>query len=91
MNTLFVVAVFDVQRAYFYAEEKRDTFVELPDFVPAEFWTAHVGKLLKACFHNELCSVTGTVHGDDIFVACPRQDVVKWERHSRKNGRPVIR
>ena len=28
-----VVAVFDVRRAYFYAEEKRDTFVEcrIPD------------------------------------------------------------
>ena len=26
-----VVTVFDVRRAYFYAEEKRDTFVELPD------------------------------------------------------------
>ena len=94
-----VVAVFDVRRAYFYAEEKRDTFVELPDYVPAEFRTKHDGKLRKAlygtrpaaaswrdemrrglvscsltvgtvsrcCFHNELCSVAGTVHGDDIF------------------------
>ena len=43
-----VVAVFDVLRAYFYAEEKRDTFVELPDYVPAEFRTTHVGKLRKA-------------------------------------------
>ena len=43
-----VVAVFDVRRAYFYAEEKRDTFVELPDYVPAEFRTTHVGKLRKA-------------------------------------------
>ena len=32
-----VVAVSDVPRAYFHAEEKRDTFVELPDCVPAEF------------------------------------------------------
>ena len=32
-----VVAVFDVRRAYFYAEEKRDTFVELSDCVPAAF------------------------------------------------------
>ena len=44
-----VVAVFDVRRAYFYAEEKRDTFVELPHYVPAEFRTTHVGKLRKAC------------------------------------------
>ena len=95
-----VVAVFDVQRAYFYAEEKRDTFVELPDYVPAEFQATHVGKLRKAlygtrtaaaswgdelrkglvscnltvgtvsrcCFHTELCSVAGTVHGDDIYL-----------------------
>ena len=104
-----VVAVFDVRRAYFYAEEKRDTLVELPDYVPAEFRTTHVGKLRKAlygtrpaaaswgnelrkglvscsltvgtvsrcCFHNELCSVAETVHGDDIFVAGPRQDTAK--------------
>ena len=45
-----VVAVFDVRRAYFYAEEKRDTFVELPDYVLAEFRTTHVGKLRKALY-----------------------------------------
>ena len=43
-----VVAVFDVRRAFFYAEEKRDTFVELPDYVLAEIRTTHVGKLRKA-------------------------------------------
>ena len=43
-----VVAVFDVRRAYFHAEEKRDTFVDLPDYVPAEIRTTHVGKLRKA-------------------------------------------
>ena len=43
-----VVAVFDVRRAYFHAEENRDTIVKLPDHVPAEFWTTHVGKLRKA-------------------------------------------
>ena len=45
-----VVAVFDVRRAYFHAEEKRDTFVELPDCVPAGFQTTHVGKLCKALY-----------------------------------------
>ena len=45
-----VVAVFDVRRAYFYAEEKRDTFVELSDYVPAAFRASHVGKLRKALF-----------------------------------------
>ena len=43
-----VVAVFGVRRAYSYAEEKRDMFVELPDSVPAEFRSSHVGKLCKA-------------------------------------------
>ena len=118
--------MFDVRRAYFYAEEKRDTFVELQDCVPAEFRTTHVGKLRRAlhgtrpaaaprgdelskglvscsltvgtvsrcCFHNELCSVAGTVHGDDIFVAGPRQDLAKmgatlkkrWETRDQMIG-----
>ena len=121
-----VVAVSDVRRAYFHAEEERDTFVELPDYVPAEFRTMHVGKLRKAlcgtrpaaaswrdeltkglvscsltvgtasrcCFHNELCSVAGTVHGDDIFVAGPRREVAKigatlkkrWETRDQMIG-----
>ena len=45
-----VVAVFDVGRAYFYSEEKRDTFVELPDYVPAECRATRVGKLRKALY-----------------------------------------
>ena len=101
--------MFDVRRAYFYAEEKRDTFVELLDYVPAEFRTTRVGMLRKAlygtrpaatswrdelrkglvscsltvgtvsrcCFHNELCSVAETVHGNDIFVAGPCRDIAK--------------
>ena len=121
-----VVAVFDVRREYFYAEEKRDTFVELLDCVPAEFRATHVGKLRKAlygtrsaaaswgdelrqrliscnltvgtvsrcCFHTELCSVAGTVHGDDTSVAGPRQDIAKmeatlkkrWETHDQMIG-----
>ena len=111
-----VVAVFDVRRAYFYAEEKRDTFIELPDYVPAEFRATHVGKLRKAlygtrpaaaswgdelrkglvscnltvgtvsrcCFHIELCSVAGTVHGDDIFVAGPRREKAKMGATNQK-------
>ena len=43
-----VVAVFDVRRAYFYTEEKRDIFVEMPDYVPAEFQATHAGNLRKA-------------------------------------------
>ena len=110
-----VVTVFAVRRAYFYAEEKRDTFVELSGYVPAEFRTTHVVKLRKAlygtrpaaaswgdvlrkgvscsltvvtvsrcCFHNELCSVAGTVHGDDTFVAGPRQDLAKMDATLKK-------
>ena len=30
-----------------------------------------------ASFTTSRCSVAGTVHGDDIFVAGPRQDVAK--------------
>ena len=36
-----------------------------------------VGTVSRRCFHNELCSVAGTVHGGDIFVAGPRQDIAK--------------
>ena len=111
-----VVAVFDVRRAYFHAEEKRDTFVELLDYVPAEFGTTHVGKLRKvlygtrpaaaswgdeltkglvSCnltvgtvwrcyFRNESSSAAGTVHGDDIFVAGPRQDFAKMGTRVKK-------
>ena len=45
-----VVSVFDVRGAYFYAEEKRDTFVELLDYVLAEFRRTQVGKLRKALY-----------------------------------------
>ena len=38
----------------------------------------------RCCFHNELCSVAGTVHGDDIFVAGPRQDIAKMGATLRK-------
>ena len=36
-----------------------------------------VGTVSRCCFHNELRFVAGTVHGDDIFVAGPRQDFSK--------------
>ena len=45
-----VVAVFDVRRAYSYAQEQRDTFVELPHHMPAEFRATHVGKLRKTLY-----------------------------------------
>ena len=43
-----VAAVFDVRRAYLYAEVKRNTFVELLDNVPADQRASRVGKLHKA-------------------------------------------
>ena len=48
----------------------------------------------RCCFHNKLRSVAGTVHGDDIFVAGPRQDTSKmgatlkkiWETRDQMIG-----
>ena len=104
-----VAAVSDVRRADFDAEEKRDTFVESPDYVPADVRASHVGKLRKAlygtrptasswgdevrkglvssrpvvenvsgcCFRDQSVSGAGAVHGNDIFVAEPRGEVLK--------------
>ena len=38
----------------------------------------------RCCFHNESCSVAGTVHGDDIFVAGLRQEKAKMETTLKK-------
>ena len=65
-----VVAVFDVRRAYFYAKEKRDTFVELPFYVPAEFRAAHVGKLRKVLYGTRPAAASW---GDELrggLVSC---------------------
>ena len=104
-----VAAVFDVRRAYFHAEVKRNTFVELPDRVPADQRASRVGKLRKAlhgtrpaaascgdelrkglvgsgpsvahvsrcCFCDHSDSVAGAVHSYDIFIAGPRERVLK--------------
>ena len=48
VNSDTVAAVFDVRRAYFHAEVKRNTFVELPDNGPADQRASCVGKLRKA-------------------------------------------
>ena len=45
------------------------------------FW-AHV-IISRCCFHNELCSVAGTVHGDDIFVAGLKK---RWETRDQMIG-----
>ena len=47
-----------------------------------------VGAVSRCCFHNELCSVAGTVHGDDIFVNGPRQEKAKMEDTQEKRGDP---
>ena len=44
-----------------------------------------VGTVWRYCFHNELCSVAGTVHGDDSFVAGPRQYRAKMEATLKKS------
>ena len=65
-----VVAVFDVRRACFYAEENRDTFVELPDYVPAGFRATHVGKLRKAFYGTRPAAASW---GDELrrgLVSC---------------------
>ena len=101
--------VLDVRRAYFYAEETRDTLLSYRTVFlldseqhtlgscarryteprpAAASWRDElrkglvscnltVGTVSRCCFHNELRSVAGTVHGDDIFVAGPRQDISK--------------
>ena len=50
------------------------------------------GNVSRCCFHNELCSVAGRVHGDDIFVAGPRREKAKMRATLKKrDGRPAIR
>ena len=36
-----------------------------------------VGTVSRCCFRNESGSVAGAVHGDDIFIAGPREEVVR--------------
>ena len=36
-----------------------------------------VGTVSRCCFRNDSGSVAGAVHGDDIFVAGPREEVLK--------------
>ena len=52
-----VVAVFDVRRAYFYVEEKRNTFVELSDYVPAGFWATRREAAQGVVRNTPSCSV----------------------------------
>ena len=55
-----VVAVFDVRRVYFNVEEKRVTFVELPDYMPAEFRADTRWKVAQGVVRNSLsCSIMG--------------------------------
>ena len=54
-----VAAVFNVHRAYFNAEEKMDTFGHLPDCMPADMRTMHVGMLQQSTewFSTSSCVV----------------------------------
>ena len=89
----------DVRRAYFYAEEKRNTFVEFQTTSlrgkaaqsvvrdsasysvikrRAEERTRQLWSTVsRCCFRNQSGSVAGAVHGDDDFVAGPREEVVR--------------
>ena len=60
-------AVLDVRRAYFNGGEKRDTFVELPDHVPADMRVSHVGKLRKALYSTRPAAASW---GDELGVSC---------------------
>ena len=54
----------------------------------------HCWTVSRCCFHNESCPVARTVHGDDILVAGPRQDIAKmgatlkkrWETRDQMVG-----
>ena len=70
-----VVAMFDVRRAYFYAEEKRDTFVELSDYVPAEFRTTRVGKLRKALYGTRPAAASW---GDELRKGARQLQSHRW-------------
>ena len=78
---------------------------ELDEHRPAASWGGElrnglvscsltVGTVSRCCFHNELCSVAETVHGDDFFVVGPRQDFAKmgatlkkrWETRDQMIG-----
>ena len=53
-----VVTVFNGRQAYFFFEEKRDTFVDLPDYVPAEFRASHVRKLRRTLYGTRPASAS---------------------------------
>ena len=59
-----VAAVFDVRRAYLYAEEKRSTFVEAPDYLCADLRASQEGKLRKAQYGSRPAAVSW---GDELF------------------------
>ena len=73
--------------------------MNFPTNVPADMRASHVGNLRKALYGTRLgivsrCdfrdhsgSVAGAVHGDDIFVAGPREVMLKLGRCSRSDGR----
>ena len=50
--------------------------------------SAHRRVVSRCCFHNELRSVAGTVYGDDIFLAGPRQDIAKMGSTLKKRWEP---
>ena len=61
-----VAAVFHVPRAYFYAKEKRNTFVQA-SCVPTEMRASHVGKLREALYGTWLAAASWS---DELRKAC---------------------
>ena len=57
----------DVRRAYFYAEEKRDMFVELPYHVPTDFRASHDGQLCKALYGTRPAAASWAV---SLLASC---------------------
>ena len=51
-----VAAVFDVHRTYPSAEDKRDTFIELPHHVPADMPASYVGQTAQGTVSHSASS-----------------------------------
>ena len=49
------------------AEKKKDTFVELPDYVPVEFRATHVGELRKALYGTRPAAAADADFGQTDF------------------------
>ena len=65
-----------LRRAYFHAEEKRNTFVELPDNVPADVRASHVEKVRKALYGTRPAAASGSDEPEKRARHCRAADSV---------------